>query len=96
MDTLILVMLALFGLVSFALATLEKRASFALSVLAWVVGIPCLAFYCIGQLMRTDAYSLVEWTGEAEMGPITLILTTIGVSLWVCGGIDGKRKVRRN
>lgn len=96
MDYLALIILALFGLVSFALATMQSRASMALSLFSWCVGIPWLFAYCVVQLLRTDPYNLVIWTGSAQMGPMTLILTTIGLSLWFCGGVHAGRTIRGN
>lgn len=90
MDTLIISIVALAGICSYVFCTLKLRASFALTLFSWIVAIPWLGIYAVRKLWMLNSAELVSWQGSAEIGPVTLILIVIGLSLVVAGG---KRRV---
>lgn len=92
MDSLLMASLALLGIGGFVLSTLMHRVSMGAGLLSWCVAVPWLAIYTVVTLWRTDAYSLFQWSGEAQMGPVTLILAVIGLSMFVCGGKSDVRE----
>lgn len=86
MDTLIMAVIAIAGVCSFVFCTLEQRASFALTLFSWCAAIPWLTIYAVRKLMSLNNVELVTWHGGAEIGPVTLILAVIGLSLLAVGG----------
>lgn len=86
MDSILLASLSLLGIGGFVLSTLMHRVSMGVGLLAWCIAVPWLSVYTVKTIWRTDTASLFEWTGEAQMGPATLIVAVIGLSMFVCGG----------
>jgi uncharacterized protein YebE (UPF0316 family) len=86
MDTLVLSIIALAGICAYVFCTMRMRASFSLSLFSWMVAIPWLTLYAVRNLMSLDNAQVISWQGNAEMGPITLILAVIGLSLVTAGG----------
>lgn len=93
MDTLLLAIISLAGLCSYAFCTMRQRASFGLALFAWTVAMPWLAIYSVLTLWSIDNLDLFEWGGDAQIGPLTLIFAVLGISLLALGG---QRNAGRN
>lgn len=86
MDFIILTICALAALVSYVILSLgRRRMGLFFNLVAWVFCVPWLAFYAGAMMGRTDAYSLTTWTDQAEMGPVTLVVAVLGLTIWFMG-----------
>lgn len=90
MDALVLAIMAVAGICSYVFCTMRQRAPFSLSLFAWCVAIPWLSIYAVRTLWSLNGIHLTSWTGQHEIGPLTLILAVAGLSLVAAGGKSGR------
>lgn len=86
MDTLVISIITLAGICSYAFCTMRMHASFALSLFSWCVAIPWLTVFAVRKLSSINSVDVLSWSNTAQMGPVTLILSVIGLSLVTAGG----------
>lgn len=93
MDNLLILIATMLGLVCLIWVSMRNAGNFALGCFVWAFGAPWLAVYQIIIVSKLDAYSLMEWSGDATMGPITLAIVTLGVSMFFVGGRQDAKPV---
>lgn len=87
MDTLALAIAALVGLFSMGYAAIRVQTAGIPRAFAFGLGMPWLLIYFIILMWKTGPLSPFKWTGEAEMGPLTLVLIVLGIC-WLWFGAD--------
>lgn len=86
MDSMALAMVSLLAIGCYAIITLRGGASMAASMFSWFFAIPVIGFYFVQMMTRLDSVSIWMWQGDAQIGPVTLILIVIGISWLLVGG----------
>jgi hypothetical protein len=87
MDTLSLAIIALVGFFAMGYAALRPKTSGLARAFAMGLGMPWLLIFFVLLMWRTGPTAPFEWTGQAEMGPLTLVLILAGVC-WLWFGAD--------
>lgn len=86
MDSLFMAFIGMVGLVSYVIVTIGRPAGFGLGLFSWIFAIPFLGFYVAQRIASTDSTSLMTWNGDVEIGLWPVIVSTIGVAIFLCGG----------
>lgn len=87
MDTMIIACLALIGAFAMGYAALRPQTNRFTRAFAFGLGIPWLMIFFIGLIWKTGPTTPFVWRGDAEMGPVTLVLIILGIC-WLWFGAD--------
>ena len=92
MDTLLLLTVYAAGFIALLFAARSPAAGWLTHGFSWVGGI-WLAVQFVALGLTAHAFSPLRWTGEAETGPVTLLVLCIALSapFIVDWDRDGKR-----
>jgi hypothetical protein len=94
MDYLALMACYAAGVISLIFAAKNPEAGFLTHMFATGAGLYlAIGFVILG--LETHAFSPVEWTGEAETGPVTALVLLLAVSLPFITGWDRENGNRR-
>jgi len=94
MDYLILMACYAAGVISLIFAAKNPGSGFITHMFAFVAGLYlAIGFVLLG--MQTHAFSPVQWTGEAETGPLTALILLIAVAMPFIVGWDRENGTKR-
>jgi len=89
MDTMLVGCMCLVGMFAMGYAALRPQTNGLTRAFAFALGIPWLLIFFVLLIWSTGPTTPFEWHGDAEMGPITLVLIILGICwLWFGGDYD--------
>lgn len=87
MDMILIAIVTMLGIFCMGFGALRPQTNGLSRAFAFGLGIPWLIIYFFMMVSKTGPTSPLQWQGETEMGPVTLILIVLGIC-WHLFGAD--------